>query len=78
MSYIHILWASHVVLVVKNLFAKIGDKRDVGLIPELGRSPREGNGNPLPVFLLGKSHGQRSLVGYSPRGYKESNTTEAT
>ena len=31
---------------------------------------------PTPVFLLGKSHGQRSLAGYSPWGYKELNTTE--
>ena len=29
-----------------------------------------------PVLLPGKSHGQRSLVGYSPWGYKELNTTE--
>ena len=29
-----------------------------------------------PIFLPGKSHGQRSLVGYSPRGRKESGTTE--
>ena len=29
-----------------------------------------------PVFLLGKSHGQRSLVGYSPQGRKESDTTK--
>jgi len=31
---------------------------------------------PTPVFLLGKSHGQGSLVGYSPSGSKESDTTE--
>ena len=31
---------------------------------------------PAPVFLSGESHGQRSLVGYSPRGRKESDTTE--
>ena len=31
-----------------------------------------------PVFLPGESHGQRSLVGYSPQGRKESVTTEAT
>ena len=37
-----------------------------------GRSPGGGNGNPLSVFLPGKSHGQRSLVGYSPWGPKES------
>ena len=31
---------------------------------------------PTPVFLHGESHGQRSLVAYSPWGHKESNTTE--
>ena len=33
---------------------------------------------PAPVFLPGKSHGQRSLEGYSPWGHKELNKTEAT
>ena len=33
--------------VVKNLPANAGDARDSGLIPGLGRSPGEGNGNPL-------------------------------
>ena len=46
---------------------------DPGSIPGLGRSPGEGNGNPL---LPRKSHGPRSLVGYSPWGHKESDTTE--
>ena len=32
----------------------------------------------IPVFLPGKSHGQRSLEGYSPQGREESDTTEAT
>ena len=36
-----------VVLVVKDLPASAGDLRDVGSIPGLGRSPGEGNGNPL-------------------------------
>ena len=31
---------------------------------------------PTPVLLPGKSHGQRSLVGCSPRGREESDTTE--
>ena len=31
-----------------------------------------------PVFLPGKSHGQRNLAGYSPWGPKESDRTEAT
>ena len=33
---------------------------------------------PTPVLLPGESHGQRSVVGYSPWGHKESDTTEAT
>ena len=31
---------------------------------------------PIPVLLPGKSHGRRSLAGYSPRGHKELDTTE--
>ena len=42
----------------------------LGSIPGSGRSPGEGNGNSTPVFLPGKPHGQRSLVGYSPWGRK--------
>ena len=44
----------------------------LGSIPGSGRSPGEGNGHPphTTVFLPGKSHGQRSLVGYSPWGHK--------
>ena len=34
--------------------------------------------HPIPVFLPGESRGRRSLVGYSPQGHKESDTTEAT
>ena len=47
-----LFWASQVVLVVKNLPANAGDKRDVGLIPGLGRSPGVGNGNPLQYSCL--------------------------
>ena len=39
--------------VVKNLLASSGDARDVGLIPGSGRSPGEGNGNPLQYSSLG-------------------------
>ena len=31
-----------------------------------------------PVFLPGESHGQKNLVGYSPQGHKELDTTEVT
>ena len=46
------------------------------MIPRSGRSPGKGNGNPLQYSCLGKSHGPRSLVGYSPWGHKELDTTE--
>ena len=46
---------------------------DLDSILGSGISPGEGNGNPL---LPGKSHGQRSMVCYSPWGHKESDMTE--
>ena len=61
---------------------------DPGSIPGLGRAPREENGKPFLYSCLKnpmdggassvpeKSRGQRSLVGYSPLGHKESDTTE--
>ena len=64
--------------MVKNPPANAGDMRDAGSIPGSGRSLGGGNGNPLQYSLPGESHGQRSLVGYSPQGGQESHTTEAT
>ena len=49
---------------------------DLDLIPGSGRSPGEGNGNPLQYSCLEKSHGWRSQAVYSPWGCKESNMTE--
>ena len=58
--------------MVKNLPANEGD---TGLIPGSGCSPGEENGNPLQYSCLGNPMGPRSLVGYSPWGHKESDTT---
>ena len=58
--------ASQVMLVVKNLPANAGDINDTGWIPELGRFLWRRAWQPTPVFLLGESHEQRSLAGYSP------------
>ena len=52
---------------VKNPPANAGD---------VGKSPWRRKWQPTPVLLPGESHGQRSLVGYSPRGRKESDTTK--
>ena len=46
------------------------------MIPELGRSPGGGHGNPLWHLQLETPHGQRGLVGYSPWGCKESDRSE--
>ena len=54
--------------MVKNAPANAGDTVS---IPGSERSPGEGN---TPVFLPGKSHGQKGLAGYSPWGRKESGT----
>ena len=65
-------------LAVRNPPANTGGKRDESSFPESGRSPGGGNGKPIPVFLPGKLHGQRSLEGYSLRGHKVLDTTEHT
>ena len=44
---------------------------DLGLIPELGRSPGRGHGSLLQCCCLENPHGQRSMVGYSPWGHTE-------
>ena len=48
----------------------------LGLIPELGRSPGSGCGNPLEYSFLENPHGQRSLADYSPLGCKKLDMTE--
>ena len=50
------------------------DAGDLGLVPGSGRSPG-GGWQPTPVFLPGKSHGQRSLAACSPWGRKELDPT---
>ena len=58
---------------IKNLVCQVGDS---GSIPKVGKIPWRRKWQPTPVFLPGKSHGQRSLVGYGPWGRKESAMTE--
>ena len=62
-------------IVVKNPPANVGGIRDADSILE-SEDPLEEAWHPTPVFLPGESHGQRRLVGYSPRGHRESDTTE--
>ena len=76
-GYSVLVWASQVVLIVKKLPANAGDIRH-GFSPWVGKFPWRRAWQPTPVFLPGKSHGQRSLVSYSPSGRKEMDMTEAT
>ena len=66
--------ASQVVPVVKNLPANAGDIKRRRFNPWGGTIPWQ----PIPVFLPGESHGQRSLAGYSSQSGTGSDTTEAT
>ena len=49
--------------------------RRLGFHPWVRKIPWRRKWQPNPVFLLGESHGQRSLVGYSPWGHKELDAT---
>ena len=59
--------------MVKNLPAM---QETLSVNPWVGKIPWSREWQPTPVFLPGESHGRRSLVGYSPGGFKESDTTE--
>ena len=73
-----LLWASHVVLAVKNPSANAGDTGDVGLIPGSGRSPGGGNRNPLQYSCLGNPMDSRAWWATVHGVYKELDTTLAT
>ena len=50
--------------------------RRPGFMPWVRKIPWEKKWQPTPPFLLGESHGQRSLADCSPWGHKESDMTE--
>ena len=50
--------------------------QETGLDPQIRKIPWRRKWQPIPVFLLGDSHGQRSPAGYSLWGYKELDMTE--
>ena len=53
-------WSSQIALVVKNPSANAGEARDTVSIPGSGRSPGEGNGNPLQYSCLENSMDRRT------------------
>jgi len=58
------------VLVLKNPPANAGDARDAEFHPWVGKIPWKKKWQLTPVFLPGKLHRQKSLMGYSPWGCK--------
>ena len=70
-------WASQVAIVVKNLPANSGDTGDVVSIPGLGRSPGEGNDNPLRYSCLERPM-DRGAWWATVHGVTESDTIEVT
>ena len=61
---------------VKNLPVNEGDLRDAGFYLWVGKIPWSRKWQPAPVLLSLRLHGQKRLVGYSPRGHKELDMTE--
>ena len=70
--------AFQIVLVVKTLPAEAGDAKRCRFNSWFRTIPWRRKWHSTPAFLLGESHGQRSLVGCSPRDRKESDTAEST
>ena len=60
----------------KEAKVKEDKNRTAGFNPWVGKTPWRREWHPTPVLVPGESHGGRSLVGYSPWGRKESDTTE--
>ena len=73
-------FACHLIILQASLVAQMVKNppqcRIPGLDPWVGKIPWRREWLPTPVFLPGEFHGQGSLAGYSPWGYKESGTTE--
>ena len=67
--------STSIVLMTKNLPDNAGDI-EIRFNPWVRKIPWSRKWQPAPVFLSGKFHGQRTLVGYSPWGHKELDTTE--
>ena len=64
--------------MVKKPTTNGGDTKRCRFSSWVGKIPWSRKWQPAPVFLLGKFHGQRSLVGYSPGGCKELDMTRHT
>ena len=76
LNFVHLFFTDFLFLVWFIGKESMCQCRRLGFNPWVGKNPWRREWQPTPVFLAGKFHGQRSLVGYSPWGQKESNMTE--
>ena len=78
-TFVCMCMASQVEAVVKNPPASAKDARlDPKFDPWVRKIPWNRKWQPIPVFLPGRFHGERSLADYSPWGHKASDTTKHT
>ena len=66
------------IITSNRIHPPIQETQRCGFNPWVRKIPRRRKWQPTPVFLSGRSHGQRSQEGYSPWGWKESDMTEHT
>ena len=71
------IWGISLAIYHLNPPAKVGDVKRCKFDPWVGKIPWRWKWQPMPIFLPGEFHGERSLAGYSPWGHKESDTPEA-
>ena len=72
-EWLEALWSVFITLVAQTVRRLLAMRRP-GFDPWIGKISWRRAWQPTPVFLPRESHGQRSLVGYSPQGCKESDT----
>ena len=75
-TYLYVCRVSQVALMIKNLPANAGNIRDTYCIPESGRSPGGGNGNPFQYSCWRNPMDRGSLQSTVHEVTKESNMTE--
>ena len=75
-THTHIFLETDMRLYLVSRLKRMPARWETGFDPWVGKIPWRRQGQPTPVFLPGESHGWRSLVGCSPWGHKESDTTE--
>ena len=75
-TYIHRVWSFPGGASGKEPTCQCRRPKRHGFYPWVGKSPWRRKWQPIPVFLPGKSHGQRSLGGYSPQGHEGSDMAD--